>query len=465
MRASLLLVLGLFSFQAPQAPSQEMPEGPPNIVLLFADDAGYADFGFQGSGSHATPHIDSIATGGVRFTNAYVSASVCSPSRAGLLTGRYQQRFGHEYNLPGMPDEKVAAEMRGLPVGERTMADELKERGYATGVIGKWHLGKLPQFQPEQRGFDEFFGMLGGSSTYRPGKAKSIVSNYREVDTSTLPYLTDAFGDEAVGFIERHKAEPFFLYLSFNAPHGPLHARPDYLVEAREHFETEERAINAAMTRSLDDNIGKVLAKLEELGLAANTLVVFTNDNGGAMPYNASLNAPLRGTKGTCLEGGNRVPCAMRWPAVLGAGSVYEQPIISLDLLPTFVAATGRWVEDEGAAALDGVDLLPYLSGKAQGRPHAALFWKLNWGAAVRVGDWKLVRTPAGEHWLFDLSTDIGEHQDLAEQHPDKLRALRQRLETWESELPVPIWQSAPMWRKHSLERYDQERVQGFVRR
>lgn len=458
MRAPLLLALILL---APLALAQD----PPNIVLLFADDAGYADFGFQGSEKHATPHIDSIATGGMRFTNAYVSASVCSPSRAGLLTGRYQQRFGHEYNLPGMPDEKVTADMRGLPVGERTMADELKERGYATGMIGKWHLGSRPQFHPKQRGFDEFFGMLGGSSNYKPGKAKSIVSNYREVETKGLPYLTDAFGDEAASFIERHKAEPFFLYLSFNAPHTPLHARPDYLDEARKQFETEERAINAAMTRSLDENVGKVLAKLEALGLAENTLVVFTNDNGGAMPYNASLNAPLRGTKGTCLEGGNRVPCAMRWPAVLPAGTVYAEAIISLDLLPTFVAATGRWVEDEGQAPLDGVNLLPYLSGKTEGRPHEALFWKLNWGAAVRVDNWKLVRTPAGEHWLFDLGADIGESKDLAKEQPDKLRSLRERLETWESELSVPIWVSAPMWRKHSLARYDQARVQDFVRR
>lgn len=458
MRASLLPLLALLSPLA-------LAQGPPNIVLLFADDAGYADFGFQGSETHATTHIDSIATGGVRFTNAYVSASVCSPSRAGLLTGRYQQRFGHEFNLPGMPDEKVTAEMRGLPVGERTMADELKERGYTTGIIGKWHLGSRPQFHPVQRGFDEFFGMLGGSSTYRPGKAKSIVSNYREVKTEELPYLTDAFGDEAVAFLERHKAEPFFLYLSFNAPHGPLHARPDYLAEAREQFETEERAINAAMTRSLDENVGKVLAKLESLGLAENTLVVFTNDNGGAMPYNASLNAPLRGTKGTCLEGGNRVPCAMRWPAVLPAGMVYEEAIISLDLLPTFVAATKRGIEDDDAASLDGVNLWPYLSGELEGQPHEALFWKLNWGAAVREGDWKLVRTPAGEHWLFDLKADIGESKDLAKEHPDKLRDLRQQLESWESGLPVPIWVSAPMWRKHSLKRYDQERVQGFVRR
>lgn len=436
-------------------------ENQPNIVILFSDDAGYADFGFQGNSLYSTPNIDRIAENGIRFTNAYVSASVCSPSRAGLMTGRYQQRFGHEYNLPGMDDPEVAQSMRGLPLSEVTIADLLKEAGYATGLIGKWHLGTHPSFRPDRRGFDEFFGMLRGGSPYQPGTANAIRSDYKDVDPTTLPYLTDAFGDEAVAFIERHQDEPFFLFLSFNAPHTPLEARPDYLRESQKHFETESRAVNAAMTRSLDENIGKVLQKLDALDLTSNTIVIFTNDNGGAMPYNASNNAPLRGTKGTVLEGGIRVPFAMQWPDGLSGGRTFDEAISTLDILPTVLEAAGGHVPGD----LDGVNLLPFLNGLRTDRPHERLYWKLNWGAAIRVDDWKLVRTPADDVWLFNLQEDISESHDLSGSHPDIVERLTRDLEGWEATLPPPVWVSAPMWREHSLERYDQQRVDSFVRR
>ncbi len=437
-------------------------QDPPNIVLLFTDDAGYADFGFQGGSDHATPHIDSLAAQGVRFNQAYVTASVCSPSRAGLLTGRYQQRFGHEYNLPGQDDPELPGSRRGLPLDQTTIADVMRRAGYATGIVGKWHLGRHPRFRPLQRGFDEFFGMVRGGSPYLAGTATGIFEGEDPVAADSLPYLTDAFGDRAVQFIEQHRDEAFFLFVSFNAPHTPMEPRPGEFAQVRGSFESDERAANVAMTRTVDDNVGKVLAALDEHGLTENTLVIFTNDNGGAMPYNGSLNAPLRGTKGTVLEGGNRVPMSIRWPARLEAGSAYENPVSTLDFLPTFAAAADA---DTTGLDLDGVDLLPYLSGDRGERPHDDLYWKLNWGAAIRSGDWKLVRTPADEVWLFDLGSDPGERDDLNPSEPARVADLRARLAQWEASLPPPIWTSAAMWRAHSLLRYDQTTVDSYRRR
>jgi len=277
-----------------------------------------------------------------------------------------------------------------------------------------------------------------------------------------LPYLTDALGDRAVDFIERHRDEPFFLFVSFNAPHTPLEGRPEDVGEALARFETHERAVNVAMTRALDDNIGKVLAALDRLELADDTLVIFTNDNGGAMPYNASLNAPLRGTKGTFLEGGIRVPMAMRWPARFQAGREFEAPVSTLDFLPTMLsAAGGRLPVDR---SFDGVDLLPHLTDATRGRPHPILYWRIDAGAAVRRDDWKLVRTPDLQHWLFDLSTDISETTDLSAEHPEIADELRELLERWESTLAPPVWRTGPQWQDHSLIRYDQATVDSFIR-
>lgn len=350
--------------------SKQATEDKPNIILIFSDDAGFADFSLNGNKLIQTPNIDAIAANGVQFTNAYVSAPVCSPSRAGLLTGRYQQRFGHEYNIGGNFDNNDPDSI-GIAVVERTIADYLQDEGYHTGLIGKWHLGEKPQFHPNSRGFDEFYGMLKGSSPYRNGLAKNIFRNSEPVDPFSLPYLTDAFGNEAVDFIERNKQQPFFLFLSFNAPHGPLQAKKKYLEDARPSFQTEQRAINAAMTRSLDENVGKVMAQLKALGLEENTLVIFTNDNGGAMPYNASLNAPFSGTKGTFLEGGIHVPFVAQWPEKIKAGTVYENQIITLDVLPTAVAAAGGTIADN----IDGVDFIPFLTkSNSAARPHEDLY-------------------------------------------------------------------------------------------
>ena len=452
-----LIPAAFLNSREPATPAQ------PNLIILFSDDAGYADFGFQGSRKFRTPRLDELAQSGVRFTSGYVTASVCSPSRAGMLTGRYQQRFGHELNLPGRADPAVPDSARGLPLTERTIADLLKEAGYTTGLIGKWHLGLEDHFHPTRRGFDEFFGMRRGSGPYFTGRNNTIESGMTPVPADSLDYLTDEFGDQAVDFIERHQDEPFFLFLSFNAPHTPMHAREDYLAEDGPRFQTPVRSKNAAMTRSLDENIGKVLDKLEQLGLRENTLIVYANDNGGAMPYNGSLNAPLRGAKGTALEGGNRVPFLISWPGTIPAGAVFDEPVSTLDILPSFMAAAGADLPTD--RTYDGVDLLPFLTGTVEGAPHDTLFWKMQWGAAVRAGDWKLVRTPRQEYWLFNLSEDISESNNLAVEEPEITSALRRSLEAWESEHPEPIWVINEMWHARTLERYDQSIVDGYIRR
>ena len=435
---------------------------PPNFIILFSDDAGYADFGFHGSQLIRTPNLDRLASTGARFTNGYVTASVCSPSRAGMMTGRYQQRFGHELNLPGVPDPAVPDSARGLPLTERTIADWLSDAGYATGLVGKWHLGLEDHFHPTKRGFDEFFGMRKGSGPYYTGLNRDIENGMEPVHSDSLYYLTDEFGSRAVDFIERHRDHPFFLFVSFTTPHTPMHAPEDMMPEERPRFETAVRARYSAMMRSLDDNVGRILEALDQRGLRENTLVFFANDNGGAMPFNGSLNAPLRGAKGTALEGGNRVPFMLSWPGVIPAGTVQDKPVISLDLLPTFLSAAG--LEPPQDRTLDGADLLPLLTGQTTEAPHDTLLCKMQWGAAVRAGDWKLVRTPNVEHWLFNLADDVSETNDLASVYPQRVAAMRASLEAWESTHPEPIWLINDAWHARTLERYDQTVVNGFIR-
>ncbi len=431
----------------------------PNIIIFFADDAGFADFSMNGNKEILTPNIDAIAANGIKFTNAYVSGPVCSPSRAGLLTGRYQQRFGHEYNIGGN-FTNTDPDSIGLAIGEKTVADFLMEQGYHTGLIGKWHLGERDQFHPNTRGFDEFFGMLKGSSGYHSGMAKNIQRNGTPVEPMSLPYLTDAFGDEAVSFVQKNKENPFFLFLSFNAPHTPMHARLDYLEEARDEFQTEARAINAAMTRSLDENIGKVMDALRMARLEENTLVIFTNDNGGAMPYNASNNDPFSGTKGTFLEGGIHVPFVMQWPDVLEKDQTYDEPIITLDILPTILSAA----KGELPPNLDGVNLLPFLEEERRDIPHQKLYWRLGHHGALREGDWKLIWFDDKPPELYNLVDDIGENNDLSLQKPEITRSMLEEFQKWESELIKPVWRTDTIWKKHSRDRYDRAYVETLRR-
>jgi arylsulfatase A-like enzyme len=425
----------------------QMRSQKPNILLIVADDLGYADIGVQGSQDVPTPHIDSLAMYGARFTNGYVSGPYCSPTRAGLLTGRYQQRYGHEFN-PG-PVQNADSDV-GLPLSETTMADRLKALGYATGLVGKWHLGNASKFHPQERGFDQFFGFLGGAHSYL---SNDNSQNYVMRGSEPVPeisYLTDMFGDEAVSFVERHKDRPWFLYLAFNADHTPMHATEKYLSRFP-NISDPLRQKFAAMHSAMDDNIGRVLETLRRHKLEQNTLIFFLSDNGGPTRANSSRNTPLRGFKAQTWEGGIRVPFIIQWRGTIPEGKVYDDPVIQLDVLPTALAAAGSKIESEWK--LDGVNLLPYLAGKKK-TPHEALFWRFGEQMAIRKGDWKLVKAPGsgaelaerrraatatGAH-LYNLAEDIGEQTNLADREPEKVKQLTAVWTKWNSELEEPRW-------------------------
>jgi arylsulfatase A-like enzyme len=404
----------------------------PNVIVILADDLGYADLSLHGNTEVATPHIDSLARNGVRCTNGYVSCPVCSPTRAGFLTGRYQQRFGHEFN-PALL--KNHGQGQGLPVEERTVADRMRAAGYATSLIGKWHQGEEDQFHPLNRGFDEFFGFLLGWHSYLPSDDPELGPLYRgrkrvEVDG----YLTRALAEEACGTIERYRKRPFFLYLAFNAVHTPMEV--PQATEARfSGVDDSNRRTYLAMLAELDRAVGSVLDKVRAMGLEERTLIFLLSDNGGPTTKyspNGSRNTPLRGSKGDTWEGGIHVPFLVQWKGRLPAGAVYEQPVISLDVTATALAAAGAAAPT--SPALDGVNLLPYLEGKSDALPHEYLFWRFGEQMAVRSGDWKLVRPSLGKGeyeaiatapLLFNLKEDLGEQHDLAAQQPEKVRQLQ----------------------------------------
>ena len=426
---------------------------PPNILIIVADDMGYADIGVQGSRDIPTPNIDSLAAGGTRFTNAYVSGPYCSPTRAGLMTGRYPQRFGHEFNIGIGP---LSAE-DGLPLTERTMADRLKAAGYRTALFGKWHLGSADRFHPMSRGFDEFYGFLGGAHSYLepmvngPGPVLDGRNKVQE-----MPYLTDALADRAAEFIRRNAPRPFFLYLAFNAVHTPMHATDKYLARFR-NIADQQRRTYAAMLSAMDDGIGKAIAALRSANLEENTLIFFFSDNGGptmaGTTINGSRNTPLRGSKRQTWEGGIRVPFIIRWKGHLPEKKTEVRPIIQLDILPTVMTAAG--VKPLPDWHLDGVNLLPFLTGTANGVPHEVLYWRLGDNMAIRMGDWKLVKTHDGPLGgdpgalndlsgaeLFNLADDISEARNLAASNPAKVRELVEAWQRWNRQLAQPLWRA-----------------------
>ncbi|MFM9960637.1 MAG: sulfatase-like hydrolase/transferase [Planctomycetaceae bacterium] len=407
-------------------------EARPNILVIVGDDMGFADVGFHGCRDIPTPNLDALAALGVRFSNGYVSGPYCSPTRAGLMTGRYQQRFGHEFNSGGAGG--------GLPVTETTLANRLKAVGYTTGLIGKWHLGGSEAMHPQRRGFDEFFGFLGGAHDYFD--PKGVLRGTAPANEQS--YLTDAFGREATSFIEKHKGQPWFLYLAFNAVHTPMQA-DDVRLTKFAGITDKTRRTYAAMMLAMDDAIGSVRRKLAETGQEQNTLVTFISDNGGpTMPgvtINGSVNTPLRGSKRTTLEGGVHVPFVISWPGRIKPGE-FAQPVIQLDLHATALSAAGIDVKPEWK--LDGVNLLPFLSGDKSGSPHDALFWRFGEQTAIRAGDFKLVRYDLTADslpgmlkqgistvQLYNLRDDLGETKDLAASQPDKVRELQQQWDRW----------------------------------
>jgi arylsulfatase A-like enzyme len=417
----------------------------PNIIIILADDLGYADLGVHGCKDIHTPHIDSIAKNGIRCTNGYASSPTCSPSRAGLLAGRYQQRFGHEFN-------PVVAENNSplFSAQDGTLPRLLKNAGYKTGMVGKWHLGTNEKFNPINQGFDEYFGFLGNANTYTNGKNinSSIVRGTKPHDEQE--YLTDAFGREAVAFVDKQKKDPFFLYLAFNAVHAPLQASPKHDIDI-DRIPNPNRRTYASMLFAMDDAIGKLLAKLEKENLIENTLIFFTSDNGGSETVNFSDNGHLKGTASTTWEGGIRVPFLVQWKSVLPKGKIYDHPVIHLDILPTVLAATEDKFSHKNK--LDGINLLPYFNGENKEPPHEALYWRFGAQMAIRMGDWKLTKAldedskfnradkaSADGSRLYNLKKDIGETNNMSDSNPEKVKALTEAWNQWNKELLKPTW-------------------------
>lgn len=436
---------------------------PPNVVWIIADDLGWADVGFNGGQDIPTPGIDRIAAEGVRCTNGYVTAAVCGPSRAGLITGRYQHRFGASINPtidPAVPN--------GPPPEEATIAERLAAAGYLTMGVGKWHLGTHAGLHPRDRGFDHWFGFLSGGHDYRPDTL--VLDGLQDVTTKwgwyrtrllddgepvTIDrYLTDALSDRAVSFVGRAAAagDPFMLYVSYNAPHTPMQATDDRLARFAD-IEPPRRRRYAAMVSAMDDGVGRILDALDEHGLTANTMVFFISDNGGAT-NNASRNTPLRGFKGDAWEGGLRVPMAIRWPGVVAAGTDDDRPMSTMDLTATAVAAAGPAALAAGdpSRPLDGVDLRPHLTGAVSGPPRERLFWHSpgRQHLVVRDGQWKLILFRGDEPsvHLHDLAADPSEATNLADD-PDqagRVAELTAAAEAWTAQMMPPAYPGLGAW-------------------
>ena len=406
----------------------------PNVVLILADDLGYRDLGFTGATEIETPNLDRLAAEGVRFESGYVAHPVCAPSRGGLLTGRYPARFGMDGNLGYAPFDPH----EGLPVGETTFVASLRAAGYRTGMVGKWHLGAAPEFLPRVRGFEEFTGFLDGVHYYwgrdidagdpSDGARAPITSGSRAVRLRADEYLTDFVTDRAIDFLRGPYGDPFFLYVSYNAPHRPLQAPPELAAKYAHLGESRSRYLG--MVDSLDRNVGRLLQELETTALREDTVVFFLSDNGGVHPARSGPtndfadNAPFRDGKGSLFEGGIRVPFVASWPGRWPSGAAYEEPVISLDIAATTLALADVTPEKP----LDGVNLDPFLRGEASGPPHEALFWRNGLDYAVRSGDWKLLKHEAAPPQLFRPEDDAGESWDRL---PDEIGRAERLADLW----------------------------------
>ncbi|WP_430817233.1 sulfatase family protein [Carboxylicivirga sp. RSCT41] len=430
-----MLILGIIM-------SQLLFAQKPNVIVIVADDLGNADVGYhQQSKDIPTPNIDELAESGVYFSCGYVTAPVCGPSRAGLLTGNYQQSFGFDDN-PG-PFRAQPDVLAGIPTDIKIISEYLKPQGYQTACIGKWHVGhEADEYFPTNRGFDYFYGFLGGAASYYPGnnENRTLYKNTRVVKSESR-YLTDAFGDEARDYILNARNKPFFMYLAFNAVHGPLQETPDKYKEPFKHIENPKRRTLCAMQYAMDANIGKVLKTLEEEGLRDNTLIFFVSDNGGKIKGNYSYNMPYRGEKGTLYEGGIRLPFCVSWPAKVNGGEEYSEAVSTLDILPTILAATS--VNDKNTMV--GKDLLPYISGKENGPVHDVLYWRINHRWAIRNNEWKLVNNEAnGTPKLFRILSDRSESENLYEKYPEVVKALEEEYQAWSDKMGPKLWGWSP---------------------
>lgn len=410
----------------------------PNIILILADDLGYADVGYHGGKEIPTPNIDSYAQFGVQFSAGYAMAPVCGPSRAGLLTGRYQNRFGFEDN-PGGPFRQNKDVLPGIPLTEVTLGEQLKQLGYVTAWIGKDHQIADDSLNPVNRGYDEFFGFVNGASRYFVGdnkKGKLLRGLYPVKEEKE--YLTDAFGREAVKFIKKNKDNPFFLYLPFNAVHGPLQAKPED-IEKFLNIENEKRRTLAAMIYSMDQNIGKINKTLKNLNLEDNTLIIFYSDNGGKINGNHSYNMPLKGEKGMVLDGGIRVPFVIQWKGHIQEGKIIDFPIAAIDIFPTILGAIEG--EEMVKNTLDGIDLMPYLKNIKLKSNNRYIYWRFLYQWAIRDNNWKLLKLKGSEKLeLYHISKDISESKNVIDQFPEIANNLKLEYDLWSKKMIQPQW-------------------------
>ncbi len=430
----LILALGCFSLLVS---CSSKTDSKPNIIIILADDAGYSDFGFMGSDEIKTPNLDQLAFDGVTFNNAYVSASVCSPSRAGLLTGMYQQRFGHECNL----DSDVN---NSFDPNQITIAEALKTEGYNTGLIGKWHLGDKTQNHPLKNGFDYFWGFISGARNYfyDPNEEfrnsiRNVVENYTQ--TKFDGYLTDVLGDKAIGFINKnHQSNnPFFLFLSFNAPHTPMHAKDDVL----EKFKDNPRQVYASMMWSMDEAIGNVVETLKENDQYDNTIIYFLSDNGAAMSNDASP-FPFKGWKGNQYEGGIKTPMIMTWKNKIKSNTQFDGFISALDIFKTSLEASS--VNKEYMINADGKNIMNYLNDNDIKNEN--LFWRKDKMATVRSGDYKLIRLNDTSTVLYNIKKNYFEDFDLKINESQVHDSLLKLLSSWENTLIDPNWIENKNW-------------------
>jgi len=444
----------------------------PNILFIVADDLGYGELGSYGGREIPTPHLDALAAGGARFTSGYVTAPMCAASRAALLTGRYQTRFGFEFNPIGAKNSEPGI---GLPLGERTIAERLRDAGYVTAIVGKWHLGGTAPFHPQRRGFDEFFGFLHEGHYFVPPPWQDVTTwlrrktlpdgsqgrwtspdgrivwsthlGYHEPDydadnpilRGSQPMderanLTDAFTRESCDFIARHNGQPWFLYLAYSAVHSPLQGADAYMAKFA-HIEDIQRRIFAAMLAHLDDSVGTIMGMLRESGLEESTLVFFVSDNGGPTKELTSSNAPLSGGKGDVLEGGIRVPFIVSWKGRI-APQVIDAPVISMDVTATALELGSASKERTN---LDGRSLWPLLNGTTDSAPQDALFWRVGGKSAVRQGAWKLVRN-RGTWQLHHLDEDVAEAKNLAGAEAKRVAELSSLWAEWDAKQAEPLW-------------------------
>ena len=430
----LILALGCFSLLVSCSTETDSK---PNIIIILADDAGYSDFGFMGSDEIKTPNLDQLAFDGVTFNNAYVSASVCSPSRAGLLTGMYQQRFGHECNL----DSDVN---NSFDPNQITIAEALKTEGYNTGLIGKWHLGDKTQNHPLKNGFDYFWGFISGARNYfyDPNEEfrnsiRNVVENYTQ--TKFDGYLTDVLGDKAIGFINKnHESNnPFFLFLSFNAPHTPMHAKDDVL----EKFKDNPRQVYASMMWSMDEAIGNVVEALKENDQYDNTIIYFLSDNGAAMSNDASP-FPFKGWKGNQYEGGIKTPMIMTWKNKIKSNTQFDGFISALDIFKTSLEASN--VNKEYMINADGKNIMNFLNDN--NIKNENLFWRKDKMATVRSGDYKLIRLNDTSTVLYNIKKNYFEDFDLKINESQVHDSLLKLLSSWENTLIDPNWIENKNW-------------------